>query len=211
MFGGSSCSASEPFASAMVIVNGVFAWIGVDSGASMHEANADEVIALAPSAPPTSAPHRWGRIPRACTSPTPMTAQHPAAPTWTGARSRIVSRRQRRGRQSGFHVIGDGGHDIVMGGFSDAAQQVGDDAIIRSRPRLEHVPMPDDEQIAAMARPGIIASVQPGFDAEWGGPSGTYAVRLGAAQPDQSPGRALSQCWRTVRRGNVIHDSGALG
>ncbi|MFM9049264.1 MAG: amidohydrolase [Actinomycetota bacterium] len=235
-----------------------------------------------------------------------------------------VAEAARRGRQSGFHVIGDGGHDIVMGGFSDAAQQVGDDAIIRSRPRLEHVEMPDDEQIAAMARLGIIASVQPGFDAEWGGPSGMYAVRLGAARaarlnpyaelaasgvtvtlgsdspvtaldpwgsiraaafhrtpeqrisvraaftahtragrraagdearepglltvgvpatyaiwspaslvvqapdervaawstdprsgtpglPDLSPGQALPQCWLTVRHGNVIYDSGALG
>ena len=35
-------------------------------------------------------------------------------------------------------------------------------------------------QIAAMAAFGMVASVQPAFDARWGGPDGMYAGRLGA-------------------------------
>jgi predicted amidohydrolase YtcJ len=40
--------------------------------------------------------------------------------------------------------------------------------------------MVDGELAAQMARLGIIASVQPAFDAAWGGTGGMYAQRLGA-------------------------------
>jgi predicted amidohydrolase YtcJ len=35
------------------------------------------------------------------------------------------------------------------------------------------------EQVAVLAGLGVVASVQPMFDARWGGPSGMYAQRLG--------------------------------
>src|SRR5690606_21480216 len=38
----------------------------------------------------------------------------------------------------------------------------------------------DAEQITRLAAWGVIASVQPAFDAAWGGPDGMYAARLGA-------------------------------
>ena len=93
-----------------------------------------------------------------------------------------VAESTRRGLQAGFHVIGDGAHDIVMSGYARAADAVGADAIVRSRHRLEHVEMPDAAQITAMADLGIIASVQSAFDAEWGGPGGMYVARLGASR-----------------------------
>ena len=34
-------------------------------------------------------------------------------------------------------------------------------------------------QASALARLGVVASVQPAFDAAWGGPAGMYAERLG--------------------------------
>jgi predicted amidohydrolase YtcJ len=40
--------------------------------------------------------------------------------------------------------------------------------------------MVDDAAVALMAELGITASVQPAFDAAWGGPAGMYAERLGA-------------------------------
>jgi predicted amidohydrolase YtcJ len=40
--------------------------------------------------------------------------------------------------------------------------------------------MVDPDQAAALAALGIVASVQPAFDAYWGGPDGLYAARLGA-------------------------------
>jgi hypothetical protein len=42
--------------------------------------------------------------------------------------------------------------------------------------------MVEPEQAWQLARWGVVASVQPGFDAAWGGPEGMYALRLGAAR-----------------------------
>lgn len=89
------------------------------------------------------------------------------------------------GVQSGFHVIGDGGMDTVIAGYEDAARIVGVDLLRASRPRLEHVEMIDAEGVRRLAALGITASVQPAFDAFWGGPDGMYATRLG---PDRVPG-----------------------
>ena len=92
---------------------------------------------------------------------------------------RHVMQATRYGLQAGFHVIGDGGHDIIMKGFVSAADELGAELVGRTRHRLEHVEMPDASQIVAMASLGIVASVQPAFDAAWGGESGMYAARLG--------------------------------
>src|SRR5213076_3347046 len=48
------------------------------------------------------------------------------------------------------------------------------------RHRVEHAEMLDAQTIAAFADLGLTASVQPAFDAAWGGPDGMYATRLGA-------------------------------
>ena len=89
------------------------------------------------------------------------------------------------GIQSGFHVIGDAGMDTVLDGYEEAARLVGLDAVRATRPRLEHAEMVDAEGIARMARLGMVASVQPAFDAFWGGSDGMYEARLGA---DRVPG-----------------------
>ena len=46
--------------------------------------------------------------------------------------------------------------------------------------RVEHAEMIDDETIASFAATGTVASMQPLFDAAWGGPEGLYTRRLGA-------------------------------
>ena len=81
--------------------------------------------------------------------------------------------------QAGFHVIGDRGMQTVVDGLAAAAALVGDDALVRCRHRLEHVEMVTPAQIADLARWGIVASVQPAFDALWGGPGELYEQRLG--------------------------------
>ncbi len=83
------------------------------------------------------------------------------------------------GVQSGFHVIGDAGMDIVLAGYEAAADLVGWEVVRASRPRLEHAEMLDDDAVRRMAALGMVASVQPAFDAFWGGPEGMYAGRLG--------------------------------
>jgi predicted amidohydrolase YtcJ len=82
----------------------------------------------------------------------------------------------RAGVQAGFHVIGDAAADALLAGLAAAARQVD----LRGRAhRVEHLEMVDPGQAAALAALGVVASVQPVFDAFWGGPDALYAARLG--------------------------------
>lgn len=87
-----------------------------------------------------------------------------------------------RGIRAGFHVIGDRGVDAVMSGLRLAAEKVGVDAMVAARHRLEHVEMVSPSAIAVLSALNVVASVQPAFDAAWGGPGGLYAQRLGSAR-----------------------------
>jgi predicted amidohydrolase YtcJ len=83
------------------------------------------------------------------------------------------------GAQAGFHVIGDVAIDQVVTMVAAVAEEVGLGRVRSMRHRLEHVEMPRPEHLAEMARLGMVASVQPAFDAAWGGPDLMYAQRLG--------------------------------
>jgi len=83
------------------------------------------------------------------------------------------------GIQAGFHVIGDAGADTVIAGFAAAARQIGTAKVVAARHRVEHLEMVDAAGIKALVALGVTASVQPAFDAAWGGPDGMYAARLG--------------------------------
>lgn len=83
------------------------------------------------------------------------------------------------GLQAGFHVIGDAAVDVVLDGVRRAAEVVGVEAVRAARHRLEHVEHVDDDAVRAIAELGLTASVQPVFDARWGGPDGMYVERLG--------------------------------
>jgi len=85
----------------------------------------------------------------------------------------------RAGLQAGFHCIGDASLDAIGEGFARAAEVVGEEALVASRHRLEHVEMPSPATIATLVRLGVALSVQPVFDALWGGPDDMYAARLG--------------------------------
>ena len=61
-----------------------------------------------------------------------------------------------------------------------AAEKVGLARVRAARHRVEHAEMLTPETIAAFAELGLTASVQPAFDAAWGGEDGMYAQRLGA-------------------------------
>ena len=93
----------------------------------------------------------------------------------------------REGLQAGFHCIGDLGIDTVTEGFRLAGQQIGRGALRAARHRLEHVEMASSEAVAMMADLGVAASVQPLFDAMWGGPDGAYAERLGERWRGMNP------------------------
>jgi hypothetical protein len=85
----------------------------------------------------------------------------------------------RIGVRAGFHVIGDAAVDAVLRGVRRAAEQVGIAAVRGAGHRLEHLEALDGDQLAQVRDLGLTASVQPAFDAEWGGDDGMYARRLG--------------------------------
>ena len=86
------------------------------------------------------------------------------------------------GIQAGFHVIGDGAVSAVLDGLDRVAAEFGGPAVAACAHRLEHLEMVSPEQAARLGALGVVASVQPGFDACWGGPDGMYVARLGAAR-----------------------------
>ncbi|MEU2496343.1 amidohydrolase [Streptomyces sp. NPDC007883] len=83
------------------------------------------------------------------------------------------------GLQAGFHAIGDRAIADVVEGVRAAASALGLARIRAARHRVEHVEMLTPETVAAFAELGLTASVQPAFDAAWGGDAGMYAQRLG--------------------------------
>ncbi|GEK20018.1 amidohydrolase [Cellulomonas xylanilytica] len=88
----------------------------------------------------------------------------------------------RAGVQGGFHVIGDRAMDELLLGLRAAVDVEGPDAIARMGHRLEHAEMVDAPTLAALVLLGVRLSMQPAFDAAWGGPDGMYATRLGAGR-----------------------------
>jgi predicted amidohydrolase YtcJ len=85
----------------------------------------------------------------------------------------------RAGVQAAFHAIGDAAIDAVVAGVRAAAKAAGLDRVRALRHRVEHAELMSAAAIAAFAEFGLVASVQPAFDAAWGGPDGMYAHRLG--------------------------------
>jgi predicted amidohydrolase YtcJ len=86
---------------------------------------------------------------------------------------------------AGFHVIGDAAVSTVVAAFERVVADLGVAAVARCGHRLEHVEMVTADQAAKLGAWGVIASVQPNFDALWGGPDGMYARRLGAERGGQ--------------------------
>ncbi|GAB2747464.1 amidohydrolase [Streptomyces bullii] len=83
------------------------------------------------------------------------------------------------GLQAGFHAIGDAAVTAVVDGVRAAAEKLGLARIRAARHRVEHAEMLTPDTIEAFADLGLTASVQPAFDALWGGDDGMYAQRLG--------------------------------
>ncbi|MFW0794788.1 amidohydrolase [Gordonia sp. CPCC 205515] len=84
------------------------------------------------------------------------------------------------GIQAGFHVIGDAATAAVVSVFDEIAAEVGTPALAKCTHRVEHAEMVTPQQAAVLARCGVVASMQPGFDAAWGGRGDLYEQRLGA-------------------------------
>ncbi|WP_082369195.1 amidohydrolase [Arthrobacter sp. ERGS1:01] len=86
------------------------------------------------------------------------------------------------GISGGFHIIGDGAMAIAAEGLARAAERVGIEKVRAAGHRFEHAEMVDDAAMAALARHAVTVSVQPAFDALWGGADGLYSRRLGESR-----------------------------
>ncbi|MEV0176214.1 amidohydrolase [Streptomyces sp. NPDC050803] len=100
------------------------------------------------------------------------------------------------GLQAGFHAIGDAAVTAVVEGVRAAAEKLGLARIRAARHRVEHAELLTPETIAAFAELGLTASVQPAFDALWGGEDGMYVRRLGTDRA-----RALNPFAALLRAG----------
>ena len=85
----------------------------------------------------------------------------------------------RAGLQAGFHAIGDAAVGAVAAGMAAAAADVGEDAFRAAGHRIEHLELVPEQAAVELGRLGVVASVQPAFDALWGGDRGLYTERLG--------------------------------
>ena len=107
------------------------------------------------------------------------------------------------GLQAGFHVIGDAAVAEVCAGFRQAAEVVGTPALASMRHRVEHLEMVNPQQAAELAGYGVVASMQPQFDAAWGGPDQMYARRLGPERGTQlNPFAKLAASGATLAFGS---------
>ncbi|HZN82609.1 MAG TPA: amidohydrolase [Mycobacterium sp.] len=84
------------------------------------------------------------------------------------------------GVTAGFHVIGDAAVTAVVTALERVVDQFGAPAVARCGHRLEHLEMVTEEQAARLGAWGVFASMQPNFDALWGGEDGMYVQRLGS-------------------------------
>lgn len=100
------------------------------------------------------------------------------------------------GLQAGFHAIGDAALSAVTDGVLAAADRVGLARVRAARHRVEHAELLGERGIAAFAELALTASVQPCFDAVWGGDGGMYAERLGRERA-----RALNPYAALLRAG----------
>ena len=107
------------------------------------------------------------------------------------------------GLQAGFHCIGDVAVTTAVAAVAAAARQCGPAAVRAARHRLEHVEMIDAGLADQLAVLGIVASVQPAFDATWGGEDGMYRARLGRARMRRlNPFASLARAGVTLAFGS---------
>ena len=91
------------------------------------------------------------------------------------------------GLQVGVHAIGDQAIDQVLSVWERvySALDSRERRHFRARRhRIEHFEMVSTAQVERAAMLGLAASVQPAFDATWGGPGGLYEQRLGAERAE---------------------------
>ncbi len=86
------------------------------------------------------------------------------------------------GVQAGFHAIGDAAVNRVVAALATAVERFGTPRVASCGHRIEHAEMVGPAQAQQLGAWAVHASMQPAFDALWGGDDGMYARRLGRAR-----------------------------
>jgi predicted amidohydrolase YtcJ len=86
---------------------------------------------------------------------------------------------QTAGLQVGVHAIGDAAIEQAITTWERVAAEVGEGRVMQLGHRIEHFECASDDHIHRAERLRLQASVQPAFDAFWGGEEGLYADRIG--------------------------------
>lgn len=86
---------------------------------------------------------------------------------------------QQRNLQVGVHAIGDAAIEQAIATWEKVSDKVGVEEVKALGHRIEHFECSTDDHFARAARLGLRASVQPAFDAYWGGDEGLYSTRIG--------------------------------
>lgn len=95
--------------------------------------------------------------------------------------------------QVALHCIGDRAIRQAVEALEAVAEATSSTAVRQTRPRFEHCELVPPGLLPRMAALGVVASVRPSFDAQWGGPGGLYETRLGTDRSaGMNPLRALS-------------------
>jgi len=100
--------------------------------------------------------------------------------TYTDAEvERFFGEAEALGVSAGVHAIGDRAIEQCIATWE---RVLGGRPSPRNRHFIEHFEVATADQVRRCAQLGLILSMQPQFDATWGGESGMYARRLGAAR-----------------------------
>lgn len=91
----------------------------------------------------------------------------------------VFMRAQELEMQVGVHAIGDAAIEQAISTWEAVASGMGMDSVRARGHRIEHFECAWDTHIERAATLGLRASVQPMFDALWGGEDGLYARRIG--------------------------------
>lgn len=111
--------------------------------------------------------------------------------------ARFFAESERLGIAAGVHAIGDAAIDRCVAAWERVLG--GSPSKTGARHFIEHFECASAEAIAACARMGMCLSMQPLFDATWGGAGGMYETRLGGERM-----RAMNALARVVRSGATL-------
>ena len=109
--------------------------------------------------------------------------------------------RNERDFKSGVHAIGDAAIEQAIRCWETVAGRVGGDAVRKLGHRIEHFECASLAHMQRAAALGLRASVQPAFDAFWGG-DGLYKERIGARSIEMNRFRSMMDAGLVVGAGS---------